>query len=200
MALRAGANLLGLVAEMPSGPGVISLDEIASIVHGLPTETRTVLLTCERNHHDILHQHDFVKTWGIQIVDKLAENELKELRISRPDIHLIQVIHVRGKSSVSMALQYTEYVDSILLDSGNPDARIKTLGGTGEIHDWNISREICAKSSLPVLLAGGLTPDNVQAAKELVRPAGFDLCSGIRSGGKLDEEKLRNFMRIVHAR
>ena len=156
MALEAGADWLGLVSEMPSGPGVISLDKITEIVEGLPSETRTVLLTSKLSFDEIFAQHHLVKTWGIQLVDRIPRTELEQLRKALPKTHLIQVIHVRGKASLSEALSYERLVDAILLDSGNPDASDKTLGGTGKTHDWDISKQICAKSSLPVLLAGGL--------------------------------------------
>ena len=200
LALAAGADLLGLVSEMPSGPGVIPLERIAEIVRALPSETRTVLLTSKLNSNDIADQHKAVKTWGIQIVDKLPIIELKKLRKLLPKTRLLQVVHMQDKSSVSEALSYTKFVDFILLDSGKPRAKLRTLGGTGETHDWSISREICQQSSLPVLLAGGLNPDNIVDAKKAVLPSGFDLCSGVRTDGKLDPEKLKKFMGLVHHR
>ena len=185
---------------MPSGPGVIPLERIAEIVRALPSETRTVLLTSKLNSNDIADQHKAVKTWGIQIVDKLPIIELKKLRKLLPKTRLLQVVHMQDKSSVSEALSYTKFVDFILLDSGKPRAKLRTLGGTGETHDWSISREICQQSTLPVLLAGGLNPDNIIDAKKAVLPSGFDLCSGVRTDGKLDPEKLKKFMGLVHHR
>ncbi|MBC8375130.1 MAG: phosphoribosylanthranilate isomerase [FCB group bacterium] len=197
MALAAGADLLGLVSEMPSGPGVISLDKIEDIVASLPADSKTVLLTSKRHHLDILKQHNQIKTWGIQLVDKLPETELMKVKKSLPDTRLIQVIHVRDASSISEALYYEALVDIILLDSGSPGAKIKTLGGTGKTHDWKISQEICTRNSLPVLLAGGLSPDNIQAARTVVNPSGFDLCSGVRIDGNLDQRKLHKFMGLA---
>ncbi|MCF7826807.1 MAG: phosphoribosylanthranilate isomerase [Candidatus Marinimicrobia bacterium] len=197
MALQAGADLLGMVSEMPSGPGIISLEKIAGIVAGLPGQTKTILLSSKRSCKDILDQHNFVKTWGIQLVDTLPEIELKKLRKRRPKTYLIQVIHVRGKEAVGEALIYDNLVDSILLDSGNPHNPKRTLGGTGEIHDWQISREICARTSLPVFLAGGLKVENISEAINLVQPHGVDLCSGVRTHGNLDREKLISFMGCV---
>lgn len=198
LALRAGADWLGLVSEMPSGPGIISLGEIAGIVTGLPPNTCTVLLTSERTCQGILVQHEAVKTWGIQLVDSLPEKELRSLRQMRPETYLIQVVHITGKSSISEALQYSQMVDALLLDSGNPAAPVKTLGGTGNTHDWNISHQICEASPIPVLLAGGLNPDNIDHAKSTVAPDGFDLCSGVRTDAKLDAKKLEAFMAIAH--
>ena len=198
IALDAGATFLGLVSEMPSGPGVISLSEIASIVASLPPNTKTILLSSKRHAQAVLSQHKIANTWGIQLVDKLPTAQLQILRKSLPQTHLIQVIHIRDNSSIIEALDCGEFVDSILLDSGNPHAKVKTLGGTGETHDWNISRKICKMSSVPVLLAGGLNPGNIQAAKDEVHPDGFDLCSGVRTNGKLDVQKLKLFMHRLH--
>ena len=198
LALDTGADLLGLVSEMPSGPGVISLEKIAKIVKALPLKTRTILLTSKLTCQDILEQYDVVNTWGIQIVDTLPKEELVKLRKSLPKTHLIQVVHVQDKSSISEALGYTDFVDIILLDSGKPSAEFKTLGGTGDTHDWSISQAICQQSSLPVFLAGGLNPDNIADAKKAVVPSGFDLCSGVRIQGNLDQKKLEHFMRLVH--
>ena len=197
-ALKAGADLLGLVSEMPSGPGVISLELISKIRAELASDTKTVLLTSKLTSQDILAQHKIANTWGLQIVDALPKDELKALRKALPKTRLIQVVHVQDKSSISEALAYEDFVDFILLDSGNPTAELKTLGGTGETHDWNLSREVCRRSRLPVFLAGGLNSDNISEAKSTVRPHGFDLCSGIRTDGKLDSEKLVKFMALVH--
>ena len=196
-ALSLGASWLGLVSEMPSGPGVISLERIADIVAGLPRKTKTVLLTSKLSCDEILAQHSVAKTWGIQLVDMLPESELKKLRKSLPETHLIQVVHVADLSSISQALSYAGQVDYILLDSGKPDASIKTLGGTGLTHDWDLSRQICEESLIPVFLAGGLNHENISEAISKVHPHGFDLCSGVRTDGNLDDVKLKKFMDIA---
>ncbi len=197
MAREAGADYLGLVSEMPSGPGVISLTEIKDIVAGLPSETKTILLTSKLTSDEIIAQHNTVKTWGIQLVDTLPPTELLKLKKARRTTALIQVIHVRDNSSLKEAQAYQDNVDFLLLDSGNPEAKIKTLGGTGATHDWGISREICQGSELPVFLAGGLNPENISDAITHVKPSGVDLCSGVRSGGYLDKNKLQQFMNTI---
>ena len=87
-----------------------------------------------------------------------------------------------------------------MLDSGNPDAAIKELGGTGRTHNWRVSKEIVKKSPVPVFLAGGLKAENVGLAIQEVAPYGLDLCSGVRSNGLLDEDKLNAFFMGVSAR
>ena len=85
-------------------------------------------------------------------------------------------------------------MDALLLDSGDPNLKIKELGGTGRTHDWAISGELCRQVNIPVFLAGGLTPSNVEEAIKTVQPFGVDVCSGLRTNGSLDEEKLKSFI------
>ena len=95
-------------------------------------------------------------------------------------------------------MQVNEFVDAMLLDSGDPNAAIKTLGGTGNTHNWNISKKIVESVSIPVFLAGGLHSNNVAEAITTVLPFGVDVCSGVRTGGRLDPIKLKSFMDAVH--
>ena len=105
----------------------------------------------------------------------------------------MQVVHVSGEASVAEALAVCPHVDALLLDSGNPSLAVKELGGTGRVHDWSLGARIVRSVPRPVYLAGGLKPDNVARAIEQVRPFGVDVCSGLRTDGKLDEEKLAAF-------
>ena len=88
-------------------------------------------------------------------------------------------------------------MDALLLDSGNPNLQVKELGGTGRTHDWNVSQAICSAVKIPVFLAGGLQSANVAEAIRRVQPFGLDLCSGVRTEGRLDVRKLCEFMREV---
>ncbi len=90
-------------------------------------------------------------------------------------------------------------VDALLLDSGNPTLRIKVLGGTGRLHNWSVSRTIRDRVNVPVFLAGGLKPNNVRAAIEAVRPFGVDVCSGLRTDGRLDPTLLHDFMHAARS-
>lgn len=190
LAIRAGASLLGLVSAMPSGPGPIPDELIAAVAAEVPPGVTTVLLTCAPDARAIAAQHRRCRTSAIQIVDALPAVDLRELREALPGIGLIQVIHVRGPESIDEALAIAPFADALLLDSGNPSAAIKELGGTGRVHDWSISRAIVERSPRPVYLAGGLRAENVAEAAREVAPFGFDVCSGVREGGGLDETKL----------
>ncbi len=98
-----------------------------------------------------------------------------------------------AKSRSMKPAELAGYVDAILLDSGNPKLAVKELGGTGRRHDWRLSRKIVETCGKPVFLAGGLNADNVRDAIETVQPFGLDLCSGVRTDGRLDLRKLEAF-------
>jgi phosphoribosylanthranilate isomerase len=121
------------------------------------------------------------------------------LRNELPGIALVQVIHVTGPESVREAVETAPHVDALLLDSGNQSLAVKELGGTGRVHDWRLSREIVRESPVPVFLAGGLRAHNVAEAIREVQPFGLDLCSSVRTEGKLDETKLAAFFAAVNA-
>ena len=193
LAISCGASALGLVSAMPSGPGVVDEDLIAQIIRTVPPPIATFLLTAQQNADAIIEQHHRCRPNTVQLVDAVAESELMRLRRALPGIALVQVIHVTGPESIDEACVIAPLVDAILLDSGNQKLDIKQLGGTGRVHDWSISRVIRERCGKPVFLAGGLNADNVRAAIADVNPFGLDLCSGVRTEGKLDELKLRAF-------
>jgi phosphoribosylanthranilate isomerase len=199
LAIAHGANALGLVSAMPSGPGVIADEMIARIAAATPPGVTPVLLTSQQEAGAIIDQQRRLRPRAIQLVDWVEPAECAALRAALPGIALMQVIHVTGAASVEQALTAASYVDALLLDSGNPSLAIKELGGTGRTHNWEISREICARAGVPVFLAGGLNPENVVAAIRQVRPYGVDICSGVRTAGLLDPAKLSAFMRAVRA-
>ncbi len=198
LAIGAGASALGLVSAMPSGPGAISEDAIARIAAAVPRNTQTFLLTALLDAEAIADQQRRCGTTAVQLVDAVAEPELRRLRRLLPDTRLVQVIHVIGPESLDEARAAEPLVDTLLLDSGNPRLAVKELGGTGRVHDWATSRRICEAVSIPVLLAGGLNPGNAREALERVRPAGLDVCSGLRLNGRLDAGTLREFFQALH--
>ena len=193
LAVACGASALGLVSAMPSGPGVIDEQVIAEIIRSVPPLIATFLLTARQHADAIIDQQQRCRANTLQLVDHVPEAELIRLRHALPGIALVQVIHVSGPESIEEARAVAPHVDAILLDSGNQKLSVKELGGTGRIHDWTISREIRARCGKPLFLAGGLKPDNVRDAISEVQPFGLDVCTGVRTGGNLDESKLRAF-------
>jgi phosphoribosylanthranilate isomerase len=197
IAVRFGASAIGLVAKMPSGPGPVSDDLIREIAATVPPPVATFMLTSETSVSEIIRHHQRTNTNTIQIVDSLTEGTYAELKSALPCVKIVQVIHVIDDNSINEAIRISESVDAILLDSGNPNLKIKELGGTGRVHNWELSRQIRMSSKCPVFLAGGLNPENVRQAIETVRPFGVDVCSGVRTGDNLDIQKLENFFKEV---
>lgn len=197
LAVSSGASALGLVAAMPSGPGPIPDDLIRSIAASVPPPVATFMLTCETRAEAIIAHHRRTLTSTLQLVDAPEPGAYAAIRKELPAIKIVQVIHVRDDQAIAEALEAASQVDALLLDSGNPALAVKELGGTGRVHDWRISRCIVGQSPVPVFLAGGLNAANVCAAIEHVRPFGVDLCGGVRSGGRLDPEKLEAFFRAM---
>jgi phosphoribosylanthranilate isomerase len=197
MAIKAGAAALGLVSKMPSGPGVIAEELIADIASHVPPGVATFLLTSELEPGAVIAQQKRTGVNTLQFVDRLDSWAHQKIRAALPGIALVQVIHVRGPDSIEEALAIAPYVDALLLDSGNPALPVKELGGTGRTHDWSVSRQIRDAAPVPVFLAGGLTAENVYEAICLVEPFGIDLCSGVRTNGRLDSAKVADFFRAV---
>ena len=193
LAVRYGASALGLVSEMPSGPGVIPEALIAEIAAVVPPAVATFLLTSKQDAASIIAQQRRCGVNTIQICDRLKEGSYHDMRAAMPGISFVQVIHVGGEESIEEAVLVSHRVDAVLLDSGNQSLAVKELGGTGRAHNWTISERIRRRLDVPVFLAGGLKAENVREAVERVRPFGVDLCSGVRTNGKLDEKKLAAF-------
>lgn len=197
LAVSYGADALGFVSNMPSGPGVISDEKIIEIIKTVPKSIDKFLLTSEIQSDKIIEQQKKFGPDTLQLVDEVRTEVYNELKKELPEINIVQVVHVRDENSIEYAQRISGYVDAILLDSGNPDLIIKELGGTGKVHNWDISRKICETVNIPVYLAGGLNAGNVQEAIKTVRPYAVDLCSGIRTDGKLDEAILKEFINAV---
>jgi phosphoribosylanthranilate isomerase len=193
LAIKYGASAVGLVSDMPSGPGPIPEALIEEIAASVPPGISSFLLTCKQDVDSIIDQQRRTKVNTIQIVDKLIYGSHIDLKKALPGISIVQVVHVSGEESIKEAAEISENVNGILLDSGNPLLKIKELGGTGRIHNWELSRKIVQSVSVPVFLAGGLKAGNIIDAVNKVKPFAVDVCSGVRTNGKLDEEKLRTF-------
>ena len=197
MAIAAGADLVGLVGPMPSGPGPIDLDSAAAIARGLPPGVGAVLLSSATGLDRLEAELRLVRPAVLQLVDAIEPRVLEALRRHVGGTRLLQVLHVEDGAVIEAARAVAPLVDGLLLDSGRPDAAIKELGGTGRVHDWRLSRQVVEAVDRPVFLAGGLGPANIARAIAEVRPFGVDLCSGIRTAGQLDAALLATFMAAV---
>ena len=199
LAIHHGAVAIGLVSEMPSGPGVIPEPLIAEIAASVPPGIGTFLLTCRQSVDGIVAQQRRTRANTIQICDELVKGTHRDLKAALPGIALVQVVHVDGDEAVARAAAVAPFVDALLLDSGNQKLAVKELGGTGRRHDWTISRRIRELVGVPVYLAGGLNAGNVAEAIATVGPFALDVCSGVRTEGRLDADRLQTFFGAVRA-
>jgi phosphoribosylanthranilate isomerase len=116
---------------------------------------------------------------------------ISALREALPYATIVKSVHVTGEDSIAAAVAAARIADAVLLDTKSRGR----IGGTGMTHDWSISARITAASSKPVILAGGLTPDNVAEAIAAVRPYAVDANSGTRGAdGFKDHAKIRAFV------
>jgi len=197
LAIELGADAVGFVGAMPSGRGVLDDETIAAIATRVPPPTATFLLTSELTADAIAGHVERTRTSTVQIVSHIGTSEAARLAETLPGTRRVQVIHVEDGRALDLIGPYAPYVHAYLLDSGRPNLPIPEFGGTGRIHDWRISAEFVRRSPHPVFLAGGLTAANVVDAIRRVRPFGVDLCSGVRTQGRLDQSKLTAFMEMV---
>ena len=196
-AIRAGADAIGLVAKMPSGPGPISDDLIREISSMVPPGVDSFLLTSETEPDAVVNHVMRCKTSVVQLVDSVPDLTYQVLREACPNVRIVQVLHVENEGAIVEARRISGLVDSILLDSGRPSASVPELGGTGSVHDWNLSAKIVKEVPVPIILAGGLKSENIETAIFKVGPFGVDLCSGVRINGTLAWEQLRKCIEVV---
>jgi len=194
LAVDHGADAVGLVSRMPSGPGVIPEDRIAEVAATLPPAVSSFLLTSLDEPSAVIAQVRRCGTSTVQLCLPLRASAYAVLRGQLPGVKIVQVVHVTGEQALAQAVSLAPLVDGILLDTGRLTGSRPQLGGTGRTHDWSLSLRIRREVKMPVFLAGGLKPDNVGAAIARVRPFGVDVCSGVRTAGRLDARKLAAFM------
>ena len=130
----------------------------------------------------------------VQLHNDILLEEIRKIRETLPYLKIVKSVSVTGTEAIAYAERFVGEVDGIILDSRTADR----LGGTGLTHDWSISRRIVEELPLPVILAGGLTPDNLEAAINAVHPYAVDVNSGVETDQKKDPEKVRKFIEIAH--
>lgn len=197
LAIRAGADAVGFVCATPTSPRTIDKQKAALITALIPPPIATFVLTSALNASSIAEDVQLTGASAVQVLSHLSLTESKLLAKLLPTTRRVQVIHIETKKELELIDKYSPYVHAFLLDSGRPNLSTPEYGGTGRTHDWSISSEFVRKSPHPVFLAGGLTPENVGRAIQLVRPFGVDLCSGVRTDARLDPNKLNAFIDAV---
>jgi phosphoribosylanthranilate isomerase len=201
LAIRAGADAVGLigVAAMPTSRRAIDVATVAAVAASVPPPIATFLLSSEATAAGIAQHVLAAGASTVQICAHLSPNESERLSQLLPAIRRVQVIHVEDEGALALIATYAPYVHAFLLDSGRPGLATPVYGGTGQTHDWSVSAEFVRQSPRPVFLAGGLSAANVGDAIAKIRPFGVDLCTGVRTDGRLDREKLHAFIAAVRS-
>jgi len=186
-AVRAGADALGFIVDVPvETPRAVSADRAADLIAGVPPFATSVLVTMPDSVQAAVALLEDVGADAIQVHGTLAPGTVGGLR-ERVDAPVLAAVDA-GAPDIDA---YAEAADAVLVDSIGEDGG----GGTGETHDWERTREHVERLDAPVVLAGGLTPDNVREAAGTVRPYGVDAASGVeREGGVKDHAALAAFV------
>ena len=191
-AVIAGADAVGFVVEIDDSRHSISAGQAADLISQVPIYTKSVAVIAPVDVDEAMRLAAQTKADVLQVHGSLAPKNLAELK-SR--VHQKLVAAIAANKGGKEAMRFGMVVDAILLDTMVNGK----LGGTGSIHDWDLSAEIVRSLKVPVILAGGLHPGNVAAAIEKVRPYAVDVSSGLETNGKKDPQKILSFIREVRA-
>jgi len=191
---RAGADALGFTLRLPTGiHDGLTESKARAIIAALPPFVASVLITYVSGAREAADLCRYLGVTALQLHGEFPLQELPLVRAALPHLKIIKAVHVTGPEAVGPARSLERHVDAIILDTY--DADTGRHGATGKTHDWSISGEIVRKLRVPVILAGGLTPDNVEEAIQTVRPWGVDVHTGVEDGGgRRDLAKLRAFI------
>ncbi|MFQ6136985.1 MAG: phosphoribosylanthranilate isomerase [Candidatus Hydrothermarchaeales archaeon] len=191
--VRLGADFIGTIVEVPvATPRKISADLAKGIHRSLPLLALGVVVMMPQTIKEALHMTEEIRPYAIQLHGNENIEFVKKLR-EKLETKIIKTIHVQDESAIEDAREYSKYCDAILLDTMTEE-----LGGSGITHDWEISRKIVKSVDRPVILAGGLNPENVKEAIEKVCPYAVDVSSGVESKeGRKDYDKVERFIENV---
>lgn len=188
-AVEAGADAVGFVVNVPQSPRNLSLNKAKEIVKSTPIFVETVIVTVTNDINQLVKIQKELNPSSIQIH---GLKEYHEIRRSLSDTHLIGAIQADSQA-LKNAMEVADTLDAVLLDSYVPGK----YGGTGITHDWELSKRIReAIHPKPLIMAGGLKPENVKEAIQLVKPYAVDVSSGVESQpGIKDPKKVSEFIK-----
>lgn len=194
IAIDAGADAVGFITDVPvDSPRKISLGEATRLIRKIPVFVTSVLVIMPENAEQAIKMINIAKPTAVQIHNALPLHELVKIR--ETGVKLIKTIPVTQYADTEMLLDLMQelsgIVDAVLLDT----ALDGKSGGTGVPHNWEISSEVVLKAGMPVILAGGLRPENVKDAIRIVRPYAVDTASGVETDGRKDELKIIDFIK-----
>ena len=192
--IECGVDWLGFPLRLPVHEEDISDADAARVIAGIAPPARAVLITYLDEADAIASLADVLGISIVQLHGDVARGTLERLRAARPDLAIVKSLVVGRKDAAALesdVRQFSPLVDAFITDTFDPATGAS--GATGRTHDWSISRRLVELSPRPVILAGGLTPENVAESIRTVRPAGVDSHTGVEdaSGGKSPEKVAR---------
>ena len=201
-----GVDHVGITPSDIGLPGEVDFVTARSIVEAVGEAAVCVALTVDSDLDAIeamvqAVQPDVLHLCGLE--DALPPERIRILRARWPDLPVMQAISVAGANAIDVALSYQDVAEYLILDTQAAD--IAGIGASGQVHDWRISREIVRQVSIPVILAGGLSPENVAEAIRVVTPWGVDSLTHTNQplpggGFRKDIERVRSFVRAAQAK
>lgn len=198
MCVQQGVDIIGLlVGQRHASSDFISKGLAREIKQALPKDVKTTLITHLEDAEEIIEDVKFIDTDYIQLHSDILETEVAKIRNAFPDKKLIRIVHILQNGEILTDVSKIKYVDFYFTDSINFETN--QVGGTGLEHDYNIDKKFIQSVDKPVFVAGGLTPDNVEAVVKLCRPYGVDVNTGCRGeNGFRDKQKVKDF--VIHAK
>jgi phosphoribosylanthranilate isomerase len=196
MLVAEGVDWIGFPLRLTVNREDISEDSAAEIIRSLAHPTRAVLITYLRTADAILALCRKLGTMTLQLHGDTPLAEAVRLKTIAPDLHVLKSLVVRSgnfEALKGIVSQYADWVDGFITDTFDPDTG--ACGATGKTHDWGVSRRLVELTTRPVILAGGLTPENVRQAILHVRPTGVDAHTGVEGpDGRKDRAKIQRFV------
>lgn len=190
-AVAAGADAIGFLMGITHvTQDAVTPETAAAMVATLPPFIVPVAVTHLTKPSDLIRIVELSRCTTLQIQDMVTPDDIAEVREVLPYLRIMKAVHVMDESAIATAKYFSDTADAILLDTRTADR----IGGTGITHDWNISAKIVKECSCPVILAGGLTPENVTEAIIRVRPYAVDVHTGVKKNGVRDAERTRAFV------
>jgi phosphoribosylanthranilate isomerase len=192
LVVDSGADILGMIVDVPvETPRKISIEKAEEFAKEIGDAIDIVVVLCPRSVEEVETVVRRIEPFGVQLHGFESEEFLKSVRRALPDRKLIKTVHVDEHGTIHGIMPEADYVDFILLDTFSAK-----IGGTGKKHSWAKSKELVEQSAIPVILSGGLTPENVEEAIKEVQPYGVDVASGVESSsGRKSKEKVLKFVR-----
>ncbi|WP_076830422.1 phosphoribosylanthranilate isomerase [Frankia sp. CcI49] len=195
--VEGGADAVGVLVQVKHrAEDAIDLDHAANLMDMVPPYVGRYAVTHATEIREICDLRNLAID-TIQLHEDIDPAIIPEIRRGFPRVRLLKAIHVVDEGSISMAERWQGLVEGLVLDSVN---KIENrIGGTGLTHDWSISARIIKATKVPVVLAGGLRPENVCEAVRAVLPWGVNVNSGVERGEVKMRDLVEGFVRGANA-